>query len=68
MKRLKIVVSIASILVLLICTYTFLLGNGFFQGKFENDGFSWYFLAKGLFCSFALYLLFLIVESQQNKK
>ena len=68
MKRLKISVSIAAVTVLLICVYTFLLGNEFFRGKFTNDGFSWYFLAKGLFCSIALYLLVLILEQLHSKK
>ena len=60
--KLKGVVSIASIIILGICVYTFLLGNKTFDGRFENDGISWYFLAKGLFCSIALYLLVLILE------
>jgi len=68
MKRLKITVSIAALMVFFICVYTFLLGNEFFKGKFANDGFSWYFLAKGLFCSIALYLLVLILEQLHSKK
>jgi hypothetical protein len=68
MKRLKVAVSIAAVMVFLICVYTFLLGNEFFNGKFANDGFSWYFLAKGLFCSIALYLLVLILEQLHSKK
>jgi hypothetical protein len=68
MKRLRITVSIAAVMVFLICVYTFLLGNEFFKGKFANDGLSWYFLAKGLFCSIALYLLVLILEQLHSKK
>ncbi len=68
MKRLKIAVSLAAVMVFLICLYTFLLGNEFFMGKFANDGFSWYFLAKGLFCAIALYLLVLILEQLHSKK
>ena len=67
-RRLKISVSIAAVMVFAICVYTFLLGNEFFKGKFANDGFAWYFLAKGLFCSIALCLLVLILEQLQNKK
>jgi hypothetical protein len=62
MERLKKHVSIAAVLVFLICTYCFLNGNGFFKGQFGNDPFSWYFLAKGIFCSISLYLLVLILE------
>lgn len=67
-KRLRIVVSILAFIVFAICFYTFLLGNGIFEGKFENDGFSWYFLAKGIFCSTTLYLLSLILERLCSKK
>jgi hypothetical protein len=66
--KLKNAVSIAALMVLSICVYTFLLGNKFFEGQFENDGFAWYFLAKGLFCSIALYLLALILEKLTEKK
>ena len=68
MRRLKISVSIAAVMVFLICVYTFFLGNEFFKGKFANDGVAWYFLAKGLFCSVALYLLVLILEQLHSKK
>jgi hypothetical protein len=56
MNRLKSVVHSAALLVLMICVYAFLLGNGVFEGKFENDAIAWYFLAKGIFCSLALCL------------
>ena len=68
MNRLKISVSVAAVIVFSICVYIFLLGNEFFKGKFANDGFSWYFLAKGLFCSIALYLLVLILEQLHSKR
>lgn len=68
MKRMKIAVLIVAVIVFLICVYTFLLGNEFFKGGFTNDGISWYFLAKGLFCSVALYLLVLILEQLHSKK
>lgn len=57
MKILKLFISIAAILVLLLCVYSFLLGNKVFTGEFANESFAWYFLAKGIFCSLALYLL-----------
>lgn len=62
MKRLKILIYLAAIVVFLICLYTFLLGNDVFGGDFENDYFAWYFLAKGIFCSLALFLLVRIFE------
>ncbi|MBN1492615.1 MAG: hypothetical protein JW938_00560 [Candidatus Omnitrophica bacterium] len=62
MKRLRYSVLIVCIMVFLICMYSFLLGNGSFKGKFENDSIAWYFLAKGLFCSVALYLLMEIIQ------
>jgi hypothetical protein len=63
MKRLKVVVGIVSLAVILICVYSFLLGNKVFEGKFENDFAAWYFLAKGLFCSVALSLMVMILEN-----
>ena len=66
MKRTKIYVCILSIVVLLICVYSFLLGNEVFDGDFANDYVPWYFLAKGIFCSVAMYLLFCIWEALQK--
>lgn len=66
--KLRGVVSIAAILVFGICVYSFLLGNNVFGGKFENEAIPWYFLAKGLFCSVALYLLAIIAEKLIDKK
>lgn len=63
MQRLGRLVGAAAVLVFLICIYSFLLGNGVFSGRFDNDGIAWYFVAKGIFCSLALYLLFKVVEA-----
>ena len=60
---LKKVVVVAAIVVFSICLYTFLLGNKIFEGKFENEPFSWYFLAKGIFCGLSLYLSYKIIEA-----
>jgi len=65
---LKKVVITASILIFAICLYTFLLGNEVFKGKFSNEGIPWYFLAKGIFCSLALYLLYLVLDNLRGKK
>ncbi|MCK9555663.1 hypothetical protein M0R36_07600 [bacterium] len=62
MKKLKLLVCGSAVIVFLICLYVFLLGNEVFKGNFSNDGFSWYFLAKGIFCSLTLYLLYLVLE------
>jgi hypothetical protein len=66
--KLKNSVGVASIVIFLICVYSFLLGNKVFEGQFENDFIPWYFLAKGLFCGIALYLLALILEKLIEKK
>jgi pheromone shutdown protein TraB len=63
MEALKKIVTLAAILVFAICLYCFLLGNEVFGGKFSNQALAWYFLAKGIFCSLALYLLVLLLES-----
>jgi len=68
MRRLKQIVIIVAVIIFSICLYTFLGGNKVFQGQFANDYISWYFLAKGFFCSFALYLLVLILENMSLKK
>lgn len=67
MDILKKIVPLASWLIFLICLYTFLLGNKVFEGKFQNDPIGWYFLAKGIFCSLALYILFLVLKKLCNK-
>jgi hypothetical protein len=64
---LKQFISIAAILVLGICVYSFLLGNEVFEGRFKNDAIAWYFLAKGIFCSLSLYLSADIVEILRKK-
>jgi len=66
--KLKNSVALASIIIFLICVYSFLLGNKVFEGDFENDFVPWYFLAKGLFCGIALYLLAIIAEKLTDKK
>ncbi|MBI5804661.1 hypothetical protein HZA73_01295 [candidate division TA06 bacterium] len=68
MKKLKKITSAAAMVVMAICLYTFLLGNGVFQGKFSNDGMSWYFLAKGIYCSLTMYLLALVLEMLHERK
>jgi formate-dependent nitrite reductase membrane component NrfD len=68
MKKLSLFVSIAAVVVLLLCIYSFLLGNEVFKGSFTNDGIAWYFLAKGIFCSLALYLLVRILEALENTR
>lgn len=69
MRKLKITVSVAAVVVFLICLYAFLLENNVFERRFDNEGIPWYFLAKGIFCSLALYLLVRILEvvSDKNK-
>ncbi len=59
----KRIIGIASLLVFFICMYIFLLGNDVFKVMFANEAIAWYFLAKGIFCSLALYLLYLILEN-----
>jgi hypothetical protein len=61
-------VTIAAIVVLVICIYSFLLGNGVFAGKFENESIAWYILAKGIFCSISLYLSARIIEAIEALK
>ncbi len=68
MDTLKKVVIISAITVFVICGYTFLLGNEIFQGRFKNESFAWYFLAKGIFCSLALYLLYRILAAIKGEK
>lgn len=62
MNGLKKIVSLAAIVVFFICLYTFMLTNGAFYGRFDNDPIGWYFLAKGIFCSLTLYLLVRVLE------
>ncbi len=62
MKKLRLLIDLAAVLVFVICTYTFLLGNEVFDGKFKNDPFSWYFFAKGIFCSLSLALSVRVLE------
>lgn len=59
----KAVIRILATIVFGICVYSFLLGNGVFKGKFDNDPIGWYFLAKGIFCSVSLFLSVDILEA-----
>ncbi len=68
MRRLKLFVDSAAVVVLLICVYSFLLGNDVFGGKFKNESIPWYFLAKGIFCSLALVLLVRVLEALRNRR
>ena len=67
MKTFKSIVTLAAISVFLICLYSFLLGNEVFAGKFSNDAFAWYFLAKGVFCSMALFLMVSLLEAFKGR-
>jgi hypothetical protein len=62
MNGLKKIVSLAAIVVFFICLYSFMLANGAFSGRFDNDPIGWYMLAKGIFCSLTLYLLVRVLE------
>ncbi len=62
------VANTAALLGFGICVYTFLLGNGFFRGSFDNDGLAWYFLAKGIFLFTIIYLLGFLVEWANEQK
>ena len=67
MNNLKVLINTAAIVVLLICVYSFLVGNKVFKGEFDNDPIGWYFLAKGIFCSLSLYLSVRILEVLSKK-
>ncbi|OHB71189.1 MAG: hypothetical protein A2W23_02915 [Planctomycetes bacterium RBG_16_43_13] len=67
MNNLKVLINTAAITVLLICVYSFLVGNKVFKGEFDNDPIGWYFLAKGIFCSLSLYLSVRILEVLSKK-
>ena len=67
MESFKKIVSVAAVVVFTVCFYSFLLGNKVFAGEFANDSIAWYFLAKGIFCSLALYTLVCILEALRKK-
>ena len=67
MKSIRPLSTIAAIVVLLLCIYSFLVGNKVFDGKFENEAIAWYILAKGIFCSVALVALTRIVDLMIEK-
>jgi hypothetical protein len=62
MKSLRPLATAAAAVVLLMCIYSFLLGNKVFDGKFENEAITWYILAKGIFCCVALIALARIID------
>ena len=64
MGKFKKIILASSVVVFLICLYSFLLGNEVFDGSFKNDAIFWYILAKGIFCSLTLYLLLKIFEKK----
>ncbi len=53
----------AAAAVFAICTYVFLDGNKVFEGRWENDLLTWYFFAKGIFCSLSLILARELLEA-----
>jgi hypothetical protein len=60
---LKVVNPIVSLLVLLVCLYSSTVEDGDFEALAPVEGsFAAYFVAKGLFCSSALFLLGKILE------
>lgn len=61
MCKMRKFISLAAVSIFILCVYSFLLGNKVFEGKFDNDAISWYILAKGMFCSLALKLLYNVV-------
>ena len=65
---LKKAANIAAVLGFSICVYSFLLGNKFFEQKFENDYIAWYLLAKGVFLLAIVYLLGIIADKITEKK
>jgi hypothetical protein len=62
MKSLRPLATAAAVVVLLMCIYSFLLGNKVFDGKFENEAITWYILAKGIFSGVVLIALARIVD------
>jgi hypothetical protein len=54
MKSIRPIALPAAVIVLVLCTYAFLLGNKVFEGKFENEPILWYIPAKGIFCFVSL--------------
>ena len=62
MKSIRPLASSAAVVVLILCIYSFLLGNKVFEGRFENEAMAWYILAKGIFCFVALIALARIID------
>ncbi|HEX9934160.1 MAG TPA: hypothetical protein VGB38_03100 [bacterium] len=67
-KSTKQFIQAAALMVLLICLYSYLIGNRVFRGHFENDAISWYILAKGIFCSVTLVVLAELLDLVRRKK
>ena len=67
MRSIRPLASAAAVVVLIMCVYSFLLGNKVFDGKFENAAITWYILAKGIFCSVALVALARIIDLMIEK-
>ena len=55
--HLRVINPIVAIVVLLLCLYAALFDDGFKPGGIVKGGIPMYFVAKGLFCSSALFLL-----------
>jgi len=67
---LKIINPAIALLVLVLCTWASMSGdNGFRPGDMLKGGIPTYFLAKGLFCSSALFLIgkILALMGEQSK-
>jgi len=67
MKLTRTIVFTLAVVVMMICGYSFLLGNEVFKGEFANDAVAWYFLAKGVFCSTVMCLLMTLLEKLCEK-
>jgi hypothetical protein len=69
---LRIINPIMAIVVLLLCLYAALFDSGFKPGGVLNGSVPTYFLAKGLFCSSALFILgrvlLLMVTKSEDRK
>ena len=64
MKTIRPLANVSAVVVLLMCIYSFLLGNKVFEGKFENEAISWYILGKGIFSLVVLIALARIIDLQ----
>lgn len=62
MMALRVIVWMAAINVFALCAYACVQGLIDSNGRFQDNGFSWYFLAKGIFCSLSLILSLRILD------